>query len=105
MVCEPVFNYLLNKFDGITAGDAGIINGTAQPGWKTKLTCDQINKQEYKDAGDDTTHNVGYTLRAYGPACCGDKGIICNGALGALAPMYVLMFAATAASLLSSVMW
>jgi hypothetical protein len=99
--CEGTFLYLLNKFDGITAGDAGVVNGTAQPGWKTKLTCEQINKKEYKDEGDDRVHNVGYTLRAFGPACCGNKGIICSG-LGALVPMYALMFAATAASLLSS---
>ena len=105
MYCEPTFAYLLSKFDGISAGDAGIVNGTHQAGWKTKLTCDQINKQEYKDEGDDATHNVGYTLRYYGPACCGDKGIICNATLGALAPMYALMFSAAASSLLSSGMW
>jgi hypothetical protein len=93
------------KFDGISAADAGI---NTQPAWKTKLTCDQIDKQDYKDAGDDTIRNVGITLRYLGPACCGDKGIICepsNGTLGALAPMYALMFAAAASSLLSSGMW
>ena len=105
LVCEPVFHYLLYKFDIIGAGDAGTVNGTAQPGWKTKVTCEQIDAKDYKDEGDDRTHNVGRTLRHYGPACCGDKPIICSSIRGAHAPIYAVIFAAfvtTVVSLLST---
>ena len=100
LVCAPTFGYLMGKFTNhnITAADMSATG--EQPGWN-KLTCEDINKQDYKDAGDDRTHNVGRTLRTFGPACCGGKEIMCAGA-AAIAPAYALMLAASAVSLLSA---
>ncbi len=99
--CGGTFSYLLGKFTNhnITAYDGGDGKGN-QPGWN-KLTCEDINAQDYKDVGDDRTHNVGKTLRHYGPACCGNKEIMCAGA-AAFAPTYALMLAASSLSLLSA---
>lgn len=103
LFCGPTFTYLLSKFDqnkhNITARDGGDGKGNI-PGWN-KLTCEDINNQDYKDVGDDRTHNVGRTLRHYGPSCCGNGEIMCAGA-AAIAPAYVLVFAASAVSLLSA---
>ena len=99
LVCEPTFGYLLSKFTnhGLTAADFRWGN---QSGWN-KLTCEDINNQDYKDSGNPKTHNVGRTLRHYGPSCCGNREIMCAGA-AAIAPAYVLMFAVSAVSLLSA---